>query len=584
MREIDLDITLQQAIAAHRQGKMKDAEHFYRVILASYPKHPHANHNLGLISVSENKLYNALTLFKDALESAPKEEQFWLSYVDILIRLKRYDSVEKVIQQGKTHGLNSDRIRGFEELLTRSRGERNGIVQDHLAARSNDLLVQYESGKLIKTEELAILFIKEFPKHQLGWKVLGSVVRQLGRKSQAVVFNQKAVELFPEDPEAHCLLGVAQAELGAFEEAIASYNKAIKLSPGYSEAHNNLGNSLHALGRTNEAETCYLQALSLNPKYTEAHTNLGVTLQSLGRIEEAQACYTQAIELDPDFIQARENRWRLLFDKGEFESALLDADACIGKVSNERDLRTLYALGKIDEIYKRIEVQSKTNGENISIAAFAAFIAEVTNKDTVYNFCPSPMEFIKISNLLSHITDTPAFTKRLIDELIEVKAQWEPLGKTTVKGFQSYNGINLFDNPSKNINLLKSIILKELKAYREKYRNALCSYIQKWPNKSNLFGWYVLLKDQGHQTAHIHTGGWLSGVVYLKVVPPLEKNEGAIEFSLSGLDYAHDESTKLTYQPKSGDILFFPSSLHHRTIPFTTKTDRITISFDLMPT
>ena len=152
--------------------------------------------------------------------------------VDILIRLKRYDSVEKVIQQGKTHGLNS--FRGFEELLTRSRGERNGIVQDHLAARSNDLLVQYESGKLIKTEELAILFIKEFPKHQLGWKVLGSVVRQLGRKSQAVVFNQKAVELFPEDPEAHCLLGVAQAELGAFEEAIASYNKAIKLSPGYS--------------------------------------------------------------------------------------------------------------------------------------------------------------------------------------------------------------------------------------------------------------------------------------------------------------------------------------------------------------
>ena len=32
-----------------------------------------------------------------------------------------------------------------------------------------------------------------------------------------------------------------------------------------------------------------------------------------------------------------------------------------------------------------------------------------------------------------------------------------------------------------------------------------------------------------------------------------------------------------------GDIVFFPSSLHHRTIPFSTDTDRIIVSFDLKP-
>ena len=42
-------------------------------------------------------------------------------------------------------------------------------------------------------------------------------------------------------------------------------------------------------------------------------------------------------------------------------------------------------------------------------------------------------------------------------------------------------------------------------------------------------------------------------------------------------------SPKFTYQPKLGDILLFPSSLHHRTIPFTTQSDRIIISFDLLP-
>ena len=82
---------------------------------------------------------------------------------------------------------------------------------------------------------------------------------------------------------------------------------------------------------------------------------------------------------------------------------------------------------------------------------------------------------------------------------------------------------------------------------------------------------------------HLHTSGWLSGVIYLKVVPALEKNEGAIEFSLNGEKYHHKNSPSLIFQPEVGDIVFFPSSLHHRTIPFTTDTDRIVVSFDLMP-
>ena len=69
----------------------------------------------------------------------------------------------------------------------------------------------------------------------------------------------------------------------------------------------------------------------------------------------------------------------------------------------------------------------------------------------------------------------------------------------------------------------------------------------------------------------------------MKVVPPLEKNEGAIEFSLNGKNYFDINSPKLIHQPEAGDIVLFPSSLHHRTIPFSTETDRIVVAFDLMP-
>ena len=90
-------------------------------------------------------------------------------------------------------------------------------------------------------------------------------------------------------------------------------------------------------------------------------------------------------------------------------------------------------------------------------------------------------------------------------------------------------------------------------------------------------------KKHGNQKVHIHPSGWLSGVIYLKVVPTLGKYEGAIEFGLNGKRYSHVDSPTIIHQPKLGDIVFFPSSLNHSTIPFSTDTDRIIVSFDLLP-
>jgi thioredoxin-like negative regulator of GroEL len=68
--------TLQQAITAHKEGKVQDAECFYRAILKSEPNHADANHQLGLLTVSANKVDMALPMLKIALEANPKSEQF----------------------------------------------------------------------------------------------------------------------------------------------------------------------------------------------------------------------------------------------------------------------------------------------------------------------------------------------------------------------------------------------------------------------------------------------------------------------------------------------------------------------------
>ena len=477
------------------------------------------------------------------------------------------------------------------------------------------LLEHYQNRRYVDAEKLALILTKKFETHPFGWKVLGAIFNQTGRLSEGLIACQKSVLLEPKNPEAHNNLGNTLQKLEKLEEAEESYRKAISLKQNYPEAHNNLGNTLkefgrledalasykkaiefkpnyaeahynkanayQEMGRTEEAENYYRKAIELKSNYAEAYNNLGITLKELGRLEESEESYIKAIELKPEFSSALLNRGQLCVERGEFESSLKYFDQCNTKNSRARALSSLYALGKTEDIYKRIEILPEEDEENIKIAAFCAFLEEREKKDTSHNFCKNPLEFIHFSNISSHLENSNLFIVELIEELKNVKTNWEPYNKATQRGFQSK--INIFKNPLKKISYLESLIKDELEIYFSKFENESCAYIQKWPLKKNLVGWHVILKQQGNQKVHIHPSGWLSGVIYLKVVPTLGNDEGAIEFGLNGKRYSHPNSPKLIHQPRLGDIVLFPSSLHHRTIPFSTDTDRIIVSFDLMP-
>ena len=115
--ELTIEQALQQGVTAHKEGKLEDAERLYRAILQSQPAHPDANHNLGLIAVSVNKADAALPLFKTALEANPKIKQFWLSYIDALIKEKQFDNVKQVFEQGKKHGVTGEKVYTLEAQL-----------------------------------------------------------------------------------------------------------------------------------------------------------------------------------------------------------------------------------------------------------------------------------------------------------------------------------------------------------------------------------------------------------------------------------------------------------------------------------
>ena len=99
------------------------------------------------------------------------------------------------------------------------------------------LLELYQTGKYPDAEKLSLSITQEFSEHPFAWKVLGAVLKQMGKINESLVASQKSVQLEPQDSEAHNNLGITLKELDRLDEAEASYTQAIALKPDYAEAH-----------------------------------------------------------------------------------------------------------------------------------------------------------------------------------------------------------------------------------------------------------------------------------------------------------------------------------------------------------
>ena len=114
--ELTLDQALKKGAEAHKAGNLEEAERYYAAALRAQPTHPVANHNMGLLALSSGKEREAFPFFKTALEANPSVGQFWLSYINILIKLDRLNDAKAVLNQARDNGVQGA---GFDSLVQR---------------------------------------------------------------------------------------------------------------------------------------------------------------------------------------------------------------------------------------------------------------------------------------------------------------------------------------------------------------------------------------------------------------------------------------------------------------------------------
>ncbi|MDA9059218.1 tetratricopeptide repeat protein, partial [Planktomarina temperata] len=361
MTELTIDQALQKAIAAQKAGQVQEADRLYTAILKAQPKHPDANHNMGVLAVGVGKVEQALPFLKTALEANPATAQFWLSYIDAFIKLERLEDARAVFDQAKSKGAKGD---GFDKLEQRLQEADQGplevtqVVAELTPKKPNilDSLKLDQAVKLAKKkakngspEEAKRIYqdiLTKFPKNGRAINGLkGLSVRSVGEGSKVkdppqdqlqTLINlysqgqlQQALEqatvLLQQFSDSYVLCnirGVVFKALGQLDASVTAYTRALAIKPDYAEALYNLGIALKELGELEEAIGAYTKALIIKPDNVKAYNNLGIALQEQGKLEEAIEAYNKALSIKSDNAEAYYNLGITLQEQGKLEEAI----------------------------------------------------------------------------------------------------------------------------------------------------------------------------------------------------------------------------------------------------------------------
>ena len=393
--ELTLDEALKKGIKAHKSGQIHEADKIYTAILQVHPNHSQANHNMGILALSIDKTQEALPFFKTAVEANPNINQFWLSYIDALIKLGKITDARVVFNQAKEKGIE-DKI--FDQLERRiDQSDKSvgdpasasiGAVkksQDPAFGQIQSLINLYDQGKLMEASDQAAELLNAFPRsltlHNIygavnnglgkfdaaidsykqtlkisptfaaGYYNIGVALKGKGHLDEAIVSYKRALQINPEYADALRGMGNALTTNGDLDAALGSYREALRISPDSAQLYNDIGNVLQEKGEQNKAIDSYKRAIEIRPDYAEVFNNMGTALRALGYLDDAMASYKQAFKIKPDYAEAYNNIGNCFKESGDIAGAI------------ENYKQALLVNSNFDEAYNNLGLALKDKGE-----------------------------------------------------------------------------------------------------------------------------------------------------------------------------------------------------------------------------
>ena len=321
----NIDDTLQAAITAHEQQDFSNAINNYQTVLNGDPNHAEANHRFGILSIQLGQIESALIFLQTAINVNPNIHEYWVPFIDALIRLDRLSDAEIVLDQASSLGHDQEIFSKLSHNLKVKKSankEAAGIKPDFAEACNSEGSALQEQGKLEEAIEAYNKALAIKPDFAEAYYNIGSALQEQGKLEEAIEAYNKALAIKPDFAEAYYNIGSALQEQGKLDLAVEAYRKFLFIKPDYVDAYINMGSVLQEQGKLDEAIEAYKKAISLKPDFAEAFYNVGGALHVQGKFEEAMEAYKKAISIKPDFAELYLNMGVTLQEQGKLEKAI----------------------------------------------------------------------------------------------------------------------------------------------------------------------------------------------------------------------------------------------------------------------
>ena len=304
--KLTLEQALQKGIEARKNGQDQKANKHFTDILDVQPRHAHANHNMGLLAESAGNAQAALVFFKTALESRPKNNQFWLRYIGALIKLDHISDARDALSQAQDNGIKSAGLDRLENIISEIHTNKEKL-QDPPLNQLRDIISAYTKGHLQQALTGATSALKAYPHSVILCNIAGAACAGLLQFDRAIDYYQIAIKVNPKFVEAHYNMASALQNKGDLKGAIQAYKQAVLIKPDYADAYYNLANTLKDMGDLGAAIKSYKQAIKINPNLHNAHNNMGNALKDMGKLTAAIESYKRAIKINSGHGDAYRN-------------------------------------------------------------------------------------------------------------------------------------------------------------------------------------------------------------------------------------------------------------------------------------
>lgn len=465
----------------------------------------------------------------------------------------------------------------------------------HYRALRLSALAASQMGKTDDALQLLTKAVRHAPSDDSGaLEDLGLLYMQTGGQEKAEDVLRRAVEIRPDSLPALVRLGSTLLSCGRGSEAVDVFRGAKKIGPEDPEVGYGLAHALLEAKQFSEAVVASEETLALRPEDPPVLVIKGVALFQLDQLTAAEQILAQAVALDANDMNGWLHLGRARLGLDDHAGAIAAFERCVAiapeSQSAQSQLANAHAAagapGKAIEVCDQFLTSQPGSAALMLVKALALHDAGRSEEATALTGLDTLVSKNQVSPPAAYATlaDFNGALETMI--LGHSSLARTHTNRATRHGIQT--GTLMLDPPPVMRALLRVIdtqVREKLRALRDQGL-AEHPWVQHAPTRWHINSWAVVLNDQGYQLSHVHPEAWLSGVYYVKVpadgVGPEHGEDGWIEFGRpSDQLFFSKELPVMALEPQPGMIVLFPSATFHRTIPFTSAAQRISIAFDV---